>query len=89
LAIFELVVPPVILCDAHRIVAENTLNLPNRFLLAITKLLAKFDAIPLIESFCHFCRNNNAMHAAYTLSLTRWLHMTDAVCWREKIHVCA
>jgi hypothetical protein len=24
-----------------------------------------------------------------TLSLTRWLHATDAVCWREKIHVCA
>jgi hypothetical protein len=22
--------------------------------------------------------------AAYTLSLTRWLHATDAVCWQKK-----
>jgi hypothetical protein len=33
--------------------------------------------------------NNNATHAAYTLSLTRWLHATEAVCWRKKIHVRA
>jgi hypothetical protein len=43
------------LCDAHDVVAENPLNLPNGFGLAIAKLLAKFDAIPLLESFCHFC----------------------------------
>jgi len=36
-----------------------------------------------------FTETNNATHAAYTLSLTRWLHATDAVCWREKNHVCA
>jgi len=36
-----------------------------------------------------FTENNNATCTAYTLSLTRWLHVTDAVCWREKIHLCA
>ena len=36
-----------------------------------------------------FAESNNAMHAAYTLSLTRWLHATDAVCWREnKTRMC-
>jgi hypothetical protein len=44
------------LSDAHGIVAENWLNLPNGFHLAVTKLLAKFDAIPLLEAFCHFHR---------------------------------
>ena len=36
-----------------------------------------------------FAENNNATRIAYTLSLTRWLHATDAVCWRETIHTCA
>ena len=31
-----------------------------------------------------FAENNNVMHVAYTLSLTHWLHVTDAVCWWEK-----
>jgi hypothetical protein len=31
-----------------------------------------------------FAENNNAARAAYKLSLTRWLHTTDAVCRREK-----
>ena len=55
-AIFELVVPLLNLCDAHDIVAENTLNLPNGFHLAIAKLLSKFYALPLLESFLHFRR---------------------------------
>jgi hypothetical protein len=38
------------------IVAENPLNLPNGFHLANAKLLAKFDAILLLESFRHFHR---------------------------------
>jgi hypothetical protein len=52
----ESAVPLLNLCDAHGIVAENLLNLPNGFNLAIAKLLAKSDAIPLLESFRHFCR---------------------------------
>jgi hypothetical protein len=44
------------LCDAHGIVSETPLNLSNGFHLAIAKLLAKFDAIPLLESFRHFRR---------------------------------
>jgi len=31
-----------------------------------------------------FAESNNAKRAAYTLSVTRWLHATDAVCWRGK-----
>jgi hypothetical protein len=53
-AILESVVELFNLCDAHGIVAENPLNLPNDFHLAIAKLMAKFDAIPLLESFRHF-----------------------------------
>jgi hypothetical protein len=55
-AIFESAVPLLNLCDAHGIFAKNPLNLPNGFHLVIGKLLAKFDAIPLLESFRHFGR---------------------------------
>jgi len=53
-AIFESVVPLLNLCEARGIVAENPLNLPNGFHLAIAKLLAKFEAMALLESFRHF-----------------------------------
>ena len=36
-----------------------------------------------------FAENNKETWSAYTLSLTRWQHATEAVCWREKIHLCA
>jgi hypothetical protein len=55
-AIFESVVPFLNLCEAQGIVVENSLNLPNGFHLAVAKLLAKFDALPLFESLCHFRR---------------------------------
>ena len=55
-AIFELVVPLLNLRDVHGTVAENPLNLPNGFHLATAKLLAKFDAVPLLELFRHFRR---------------------------------
>jgi len=55
-AIFESVVLLRNLCDAHGIVAENPLNLPNGFHLVIAKVLAKFGAVPLLESFRHFRR---------------------------------
>jgi len=42
-----------------------------------------------LSRFVIFAENNNARCAAYTLSLTRWLHVTDIVCWQEKIHACA
>jgi hypothetical protein len=59
------------LCDAHGIVAENLLNLPNGFHLAIAKLLAKFDAMPLIESFLHFRRKQQCdARCVYTLTHT-------------------
>jgi outer membrane cobalamin receptor len=35
---------------------KSPLNLPNGFHLAIAKLLVKYDAIPLLESFRHFRR---------------------------------
>jgi hypothetical protein len=46
-----LVVPLLNLYDARSIVTKNPLNLPNGFHSVIAKLLAKFDAIPLLESF--------------------------------------
>jgi len=55
-AIFESVLLLVNLCDAHGIVAGNPLELPNCFHLAIAKLLAEFNTIPLLESFRHFRR---------------------------------
>jgi hypothetical protein len=59
------------LCDAHGIFAENPLNLPNGFHLAIAKLLAKFDAIPLLESFHHFGRKlQYDARCVYTLTHT-------------------
>jgi hypothetical protein len=53
---FESVVPLLNLCDAHGIVAEIPLNLPNGFHSAIAKLLTKFGAIPLLASCRHFRR---------------------------------
>jgi len=55
-AIFDSVVTLLNLCDAHGIVTENPPILSNGFHLAIAKLLVKFDAIPLLESFRHFRR---------------------------------
>jgi hypothetical protein len=49
-----MVLPLRNLGDSRGIVAENPLNLPNGFHLAIAKLLTKSDAIPLLESFRHF-----------------------------------
>ena len=88
-AIFESVVPLLNLCDAHGIVAENPLNLPNGFHLAMAKLLQNLMQYCCSSRSIIFAENNNATRAAYTLSFTRWLHATDAVCWREKTHVCA
>jgi hypothetical protein len=56
LSIFESILPLLNLCDAHSIIAKNPLNLLNGFHVAFTKLLAKFDAIPLLKSFSHFRR---------------------------------
>jgi len=58
-AIFEAVVPLFYLCDTHGIFPESLLNLPNSFHLGIAKLLAKFDAIPLLKSFRHFAIIDN------------------------------
>jgi hypothetical protein len=59
------------LCDAHGIFAENPLNLPNGFHLAIAKLLAEFDAIPLLELFRHFGRKLQCdPRCVYTLTHT-------------------
>jgi hypothetical protein len=59
------------LCDAYGIFAENPLNLQNGFHLAIAMLLAKFDAIPLLESFRHFGRKlQREARCIYTLTHT-------------------
>ena len=64
-AIFELVVP-LVWCPCHR--RHNPLNLPNGFHLAIAKLLAKFDAILLLESFVIFAECDAC--CVYTLTHT-------------------
>jgi hypothetical protein len=72
------------LCDAHGIVAENLLNLPN--LPSFWQNLMQYRCS---SRYVILAENNNVTHAAYTLSLTRWLHATEAVCWQKKMHVCA
>jgi hypothetical protein len=47
----------------------------------------------LIQYCCLICsiifaQNNNVTSDAYTLSLTHWLHVINAVCWRKETHVC-
>jgi hypothetical protein len=64
------------LCDAHGIFAKNPLNLPNGFHLAIAKLLAKFDAIPLLKLFRHFVRKLQC-DARRVYTLTRMLAARD------------
>jgi len=68
-AIFEVVVPLFYSCDTHGIVPEGLLNLSNSFHLGIAKLLAKFDAILLFESFRHFAITDNltSVHNTYTV----------------------
>jgi hypothetical protein len=36
-----------------------------------------------------FTETKNATRPVNAHSLTQWLHAIDAVCWQEKIHVCA
>jgi hypothetical protein len=79
-AIFESIVPLLNLCDAHSIIAKNPLNLPNGFHLAVTKLLAKFDAIPLLEMRRALCIHSHS-HAGCT-------RLTLSV-GRKNIHVSA
>jgi hypothetical protein len=61
------------------IFAENPLNLPNGFHLSIAKLLAKFDAIPLLESFRHFGRKLQC-DACCVYTVTHTLAARDCGC---------
>ena len=75
--------------DAHGIVAENPLTLPNSFHLAIAKLLEKFDAIPLLKSFCHF-RRKQQCNARCVYILTHTLAARNGHCLLAGgIHACA
>jgi len=66
---FEVLVPLFYPCDTRGIVPESLLNLSNNFHLRIAKLLAKFDAIPLLKSFRHFAIIDNLprVHNTYTI----------------------
>jgi len=88
-AIFELVVQLLNFCDANGIVAKT-----RCILRMVSTWLSPSFWQNLMQYRCSnrsvlFAENNNATRAAYTLSLTRWLHATDAVCWRKKFHACA
>ena len=76
-------------CDTHGIVHKGLLNLSNTFHLGIAKLLAKFYAIPLFESFRHFATTDNPMSVPNTYTVIDRLPATDAFYRREKIHACA
>src|SRR5215469_15299083 len=80
---FETVEPLFNLCYTHRIVSKHLLNLTNRFALRITKLLTKFDSIPLLNTFSHFVRMGNPTKTLCSTSLTdlrkqltRWMAVT-------------
>ena len=79
-AIFELVVPLLNLCDAHAIVAKTH----RIFRMVSTWLLPSFW-----QNLMQYCRSSRSVifaecDARCVYTLTRWLHATDAVCWREK-----
>jgi len=57
--------------------------------LSIAKLLAKFNAITLLNSFRHFAIIDNPPSAHNTYTIIDRLPMTDAICKREEIHACA
>jgi hypothetical protein len=52
-AIFESVNPLFDLRSTHCIIAESLLNLPDHFHFGTSKLLAKFNAVPLLHAFSH------------------------------------
>jgi hypothetical protein len=64
-------------------------NLPNGFHLAVAQFVAKFDAVALLQSFCHFPCNEKPTRALHTTSLNCCLPATDDIDRREKIHACA
>jgi hypothetical protein len=72
------------LCDAHSIIAKNLL---------IFRMVSAWLSPNFWQNLRQYCcssrsvifaENNNTRRAAYTLSLSPWLHMTDAVCWQKK-----
>jgi hypothetical protein len=71
------------------IVPKKLLNLLNGFNLSITKLLAKFNAITLLISFCHFVIIDNPPSAHNTYTFIDRLPAIDAFGRRETIHGCA
>ena len=77
-AIFEVVVSLFYSCDTHGIVPEGLLNLSNSYHLGIAKLVAKFDAIPLLESFRHFAITDNPTSVHNTYTVIDRLPATDA-----------
>jgi hypothetical protein len=60
------------------------LNLSNGFNLSIAKLLAKFNAITLLNSFRHFAIIDTPPRAHNTYTIIDLLPATDAVCKRGK-----
>lgn len=48
------------LCDDHGIVTKCLLDFPHGLHLDIAKLLAKFDAVPLVMPFHHFTANGSS-----------------------------
>jgi hypothetical protein len=71
-------------CDTYGIAPESLLNLSN-----IAKLLAKFNAITLLNLFRHFAIIDNPPSAHNTYTIIDRLPVTGAFCRRETIHAYA
>jgi hypothetical protein len=67
-AIFEAVKPLFDLRSTHCTIAESLLNLSDCFRFGISKLLAKFDAVPLLHTFSHYwvtCNEHVLQHLTH------------------------
>ena len=87
-AIFKPDVPLINLWYTHSIVSKSHHNLLNGFHLAVAQFLAKFEAVVLLQSFCHFPYNENLTKTLNAISLKCCFPSTDAIDRQEKMHTC-
>jgi hypothetical protein len=88
-AIFEAVKPLFDLHSTNYIIAKSLLNLLDCFCLEISKLLAKFDAVPLLHVFSHYWAKGTATSLYYSTSHTSCLGEKGTPGEAAKHHACA
>jgi hypothetical protein len=87
--IFEVVKLLFDLRSTHCIITESLVNLPDCFCFGISKLLAKLDAVLLLEAFSHYWAKCNATSTYYSTSHTSCLGEKAAPGEAAKNHACA